>query len=76
MSVSKQFATFYVSWRDSKKRPFLFDGNEADLGRAAADALETKLNELAEGGWIVDRVVPAGGLTPRQTAAFTIIAFK
>jgi hypothetical protein len=74
--VSKQFATYYVSWRDSKKRPFLFDGNEADLGRAAAAALELKLNELAEGGWIVDRVIPATGFTPRQTAAFTIIAFK
>lgn len=74
--MSKQFAAFYVSWRDSKKRPFLFDGNEADLGHAAADALEMKLNELAEGGWIVDRIVPASGVMPRQTAAFTIIAFK
>lgn len=74
--MSKQFATFYVSWRDSKKRPFLFDGNEADLGRAAADAREVKLNELAEGGWIVDRIVPASGFTPRQCSAFTIIAFK
>lgn len=74
--MSKQFATFYVSWRDSKKRPFLFDGNEAELGRAAADALEIKLNELAEGGWIVDRIVPAAGVMPRHSAAFTIIAFK
>ncbi len=74
--MSKQFAAFYVSWRDSKKRPFLFEGNEADLGHAAADALEIKLNELAEGGWIVDRIVPASGVMPRQTAAFTIIAFK
>lgn len=74
--MSKQFAAFYVSWRDSKKRPFLFEGNEADLGHAAADALEMKLNELAEGGWIVDRIVPASGVMPRQTAAFTIIAFK
>ncbi|MFN0023531.1 MAG: hypothetical protein ACKVS5_06485 [Parvularculaceae bacterium] len=74
--MSKQFATFYVSWRDSKKRPFFLDGSEADLGRAAADALELKLNELAEGGWIVDRIVAATGITPRQTAAFTIIAFK
>ncbi len=74
--MSKQFATFYVSWRDSKKRPFLFDGNETDLGRAAADALEIKLNELAAEGWIVDRIVPSFGFTPRQSSAFTIIAFK
>lgn len=74
--MSKQFATFFVSWRDSKKRPFWFDGNEAELGRAAADALEIRLNELAEEGWIIDRILPASGLTPRHSSAFTIIAFK
>ncbi|NWG92211.1 MAG: hypothetical protein HXY21_06835 [Parvularculaceae bacterium] len=73
--MAKQYAAFHVSWRDSKKRPILFEGDEA-LGRAAADALELKLNELAEEGWIIDKVIPASGLTPRQSAAFTIIAFK
>ena len=73
--MSKQFAAFHVSWRNSRKKPILFAGEE-DLGRAAADALETKLNELAEEGWIIDRVIPAYGLTPRQSAAFTIVAFK
>jgi len=73
--MSKQYAAFHVSWRESRKKPFLF-GNEADIGRAAADALEAKLNALAEEGWIVDRVIPAFGLTPRQSAAYTIVAFK
>lgn len=73
--MSKQFASFYVSWRDSKKRPFL-TGSEEDFGRAAAEALETRLNAIAEEGWIVDKIIPAFGLTPKQSAAFTIIAFK
>ncbi len=73
--MSKQYAAFHVSWRDSKRRPFLFGGDEA-MGRAAADALESKLNALAEEGWIIDRVLPAAGLTAQQTAAYTIIAFK
>lgn len=51
-------------------------GGEEDFGRAAADALETKLNALAEEGWIVDRIVPSTGITARQCAAFTIIVFK
>lgn len=73
--MSKQYAAFHVSWRDSKKRPFLF-GSDEELGRAAVDALEQKLNLLAEEGWIIDRVIPAFGLTPRQCAAYTIVAFK
>ena len=73
--MSKQFATFHVSWRQSRKKPFLFGGEEA-LGRAAADALENKLNQLAEEGWIIDRILPAFGLTPSQCSAFTIVAFK
>lgn len=73
--MSKQYAAFHVSWRDSRKRPFLF-GAEDEFNRAAADALEMKLNALAEEGWIVDRVIPAFGLTARQSAAFTIVAFK
>jgi hypothetical protein len=73
--MSKQYAAFHVSWRDSRKKPALF-GSEEDLGRAAADSLEAKLNALAEEGWIIDRIIPAFGLTARQTAAFTIVAFK
>ena len=65
--MSKQYAAFHVSWRDSKKRPLLFGGDE-EMGRAAADALEQKLNVLAEEGWIIDRVIPAFGLTTRQSA--------
>lgn len=73
--MSKQYAAFHVSWRDSKKRPVFFGGDE-EFGRSAADALEQKLNALAEEGWIIDRVIPAFGLTPRQSAAYTIVAFK
>lgn len=73
--MAKQYAAFHVSWRDSGKRPVLFGGDEA-IGRAGADALETKLNALAEEGWIIDRVIPVSGFTAQQSAAFTIIAFK
>lgn len=73
--MSKQYAAFHVSWRDSRKRPVLFGGDEA-VGRAGADALEAKLNSLAEEGWIIDKIIPMSGLTPQQSAAFTIIAFK
>ena len=74
--MSKQFSAFYVSWREAKNRPVGLFANETSYGRAAADAVEAKINELAEDGWIIDRVIPSGGLTPQQTAAFTIIAFK
>ena len=73
--MSKQYAAFHVSWRDSKRRPILFSG-DGSIGRAAADALEAKLNALAEEGWIIDKVIPATGLTAQQSAAFTIIAFR
>ena len=73
--MSKQYAAFHVTWRDARKKPLFFGGDE-DYGRAAADALEHRLNTLAEEGWIIDRVMPAFGFTPRQTAAFTIVAFK
>ena len=74
--MSKQFAAFYVSWRDAKKRPLGLFADEAAYGKAASRALEAKLNELAQDGWILDRVIPASGLTARQVAAFTIIVFK
>lgn len=73
--MSKQFAAFHVSWRGSKKRPLMF-GSDEDFSRAGASALEAKLNELAEEGWIVDRIIQAPGLTSRQTSAYTIVAFK
>ncbi len=74
--MSKHFSAFYVSWREAKNRPVGLFANETTFGRAAAEAVEAKLNDLADDGWIIDRVIPAGGLTPQQTSAFTIIAFK
>jgi hypothetical protein len=74
--MSKQFASFHVSWRDAKRRPLGFLADDGDYAKAAAQALEGKLNELAQEGWILDSVIPATGLTPKQTAAFTIIVFK
>lgn len=74
--MSKQFATFYISWRDAKRPPFaLFADNEA-FSRSAAQALENRLNELADEGWIIQDVFPASGLTLKQSAGFTIVAFK
>ena len=74
--MAKQFSTFYVSWRDAKKRPLGLFTDETSYGKAASSALEAKLNELGEDGWIVDRIIPAAGLTPRQCAAYTIVVFK
>ena len=74
--MSKQFAAFHVSWRDAKIRPLGLVADERDYGRAAAAALQARLNQLADEGWIIQEVIPAGGITPRQTAAFTIVAFR
>lgn len=74
--MPKQFATFYVSWRDAPNRPLGIAMDDAAYGRAAARALEAKINDLAQEGWILDRVIPAQGLTPKQSSAFTIVAFK
>ncbi len=74
--MSKQFAAFHVSWRDAKVRPLGLVADERDYGRAAAAALQSRLNQLADEGWIIQEVLPMTGLTPKQTAAFTIIAFR
>ncbi len=74
--MSKQFATFHVTWRDASRRPAGLFANERDFGRAAAAALQERLNQLADEGWIIQEIIPAGGLTPQQTAAFTIVAFR
>ena len=74
--MSKQFAAFHVTWRDANRRPSGIFADERDFGRAAAAALQECLNQLADEGWIIQEVIPAGGLTPRQTAAFTIVAFR
>ena len=74
--MSKQFATFHVTWRDSKRAPVGLFANERDYGRCAAAALQERLNQLADEGWIIQEIIPATGLTPRQTAAFTVVAFR
>ncbi len=74
--MSKQFATFFVTWRDAPNRPLGIVMDDAAYGRAAAKALEGKINDLAQEGWILERVIPAVGLTAKQSSAFTIIAFK
>ena len=74
--MAKQFSTFYISWRDAKKRPLGLFADESSYGKAASSALEAKLNELGADGWIVDRIIPATGFTPRQCAAYTVVVFK
>lgn len=74
--MAKQFATFFVSWRDSTSAPLGVFSTEASYGKAAAEALETRLNALAEEGWVIDRIIPATGYTSKLSAAFTIVAFK
>ena len=74
--MSKQFSTFHVTWRDAKQRPVGLFSDERDYGRAAAAALQERLNELADEGWIIQEIIPANGITPKQTAAFTVVAFR
>lgn len=74
--MSKQFVTFYVSWRDAARKPISWFADEVSYGRAASDALADKLNELADDGWIIDQIIPAASPNPRIAAAFTIIAFQ
>ena len=74
--MSKQFGAYFVSWRHAKRRPLGVFADEASYRRAAAEALEAKMNQLAQEGWIVDAIIPASGLTPRDSAGFTIVVFK
>jgi hypothetical protein len=74
--MSKQFLAVHVSWRDAKNRPLGIFAVEADYARAAARALEEKLNALATEGWIIDQIHASAGLAVQQTAGFTIVAFK
>ena len=74
--MSKQYATHFVSWRHAKRRQVGFFADETAYGVAAAEALENKLEALAEEGWIIDRIVPSAGATPQLAAGFTIVAFK
>ena len=73
--MSKQFAAFHVTWREAARRPVGLFADERDYGRAAA-ALQERLNDLADEGWIIQEIIPAKGLTPKQTAAFTVVAFR
>lgn len=74
--MTKHFSTFHVSWRDAKPRPLALFADSPAFSRAAAAALEEKLNALAEEGWIIQDVFPAPGDEARKSAAFTIVAFK
>lgn len=74
--MSKQYAVFHISWRDAKRRPIGLVANERDYSRAAADAMQERLNALADEGWIIQDIIPSPGITIKQTAAFTIVAFR
>ncbi|MFQ5563052.1 MAG: hypothetical protein ACE5FO_05740 [Parvularculaceae bacterium] len=74
--MTKQFATFHVSWRDANPRPLALFADSPAYRRAAAVALEDKLNDLADDGWIIQDVFPATGLEAKGSAGFTIVAFK
>ena len=75
-AMTKQFASFHVSWRDAENIRIGLFARDHEYGRAAAAALQARLNRLADEGWIIQEILPAAGLTPRQTAAFTIVAFR
>lgn len=74
--MTKQFSVFHVSWRDARRKPVGLFANERDYARAAATALQERLNALAEEGWIVNDILPGYGLTAKDTACFTVVAFR
>lgn len=74
--MSKQFAAFHVTWRDAKRASVGLFPDDRDYGRAAAAALQERLNQLADEGWIIQEIIPSQGITAKQTAAFTVIAFR
>ena len=74
--MSKQFAVFHISWRDAPRAPVGLFANERDYGRAAAAALQARLNELADEGWIVQDIIQSPGVTPRLNASYTVIVFR
>ena len=74
--MSKQFAAFHVTWRDAKRPSIGLMSDERDYGRAAAAALQERLNQLADEGWIIQEIIPNQGVTPKQAAAFTVVAFR
>ncbi len=74
--MSKQFCTFHVNWRDAQHNAVGLFPDERDFGRAAAAALQERLNALADEGWIIQDIIPAAGVTPKHTAGFTIVAFR
>ena len=74
--MSKQFAAFHVTWRDAKRSSVGLLPDERDFGRAAAAALQERLNQLADEGWIIQEIIPSQGLTPKQSAGFTVVAFR
>ena len=74
--MSKQFAVFHISWRDAKKVPMGLFADSRGYGRAAAAALQDKLNALADEGWIVHEILPVHGFTAKETAAYTLVMFR
>lgn len=74
--MTRHFTVVHVCWRDAAERPWGLLANDRTYGRAAADALADKLNALSGEGWIIDRILPGGGITPAQTASYTVVAFK
>lgn len=74
--MSKQFVSIHVTWRDAVRKPVGLFADERDYGRAAAAALQERLNDLADEGWIIQDILPAGGVLPKQVAAYTIVAFR
>lgn len=74
--MSKQFVSIHVSWRDATRKPVGLFADERDYGRAAAAALQERLNGLADEGWIIKDILPVNGITPKLAAAFTIVAFR
>ncbi|MEM6413474.1 MAG: hypothetical protein AAF720_02325 [Pseudomonadota bacterium] len=74
--MGKQYSTHYISWRDADRAPLGIFVNEHSYAAAACRALEKRIAELTNEGWIVDRIIPSNGLTPKQCAGYTIVAFK
>lgn len=74
--MAKQYAVYSVSWRDAVNRPAWFTANPAEYQKSAAEALEAKLNHLAQEGWIIEKIIPCRSIHSNEATAFTIVSFK
>jgi len=59
-----------------KPKIIIFDEPTRGVDVGAIAEIHQLINQLADEGWIIQEIIPSSGLTSKQTAAFTVIAFR